>query len=96
MRSPRAVPIVPSRATETTAYEDTLPALPKEVWAYIFDIRAATTIQASVRGFSSDNIFDDFILDMKAALKKPCFRRRRAPRHKKITVAVRHLEDAGH
>ena len=51
MRSPRAVPTVPSRATETTAYEDTLPALPKEVWAYIFDIRAATTIQASVRGF---------------------------------------------
>ena len=50
MRSPRAVPTVPSRATETTAYEDTLPALPKEVWAYIFDIRAATTIQASVRG----------------------------------------------
>ena len=38
----------------------------------------------------------DLILDIKAVLKKACFLRRRAPRHKKITVAVRHLEDAGH
>mmetsp|Transcript_70443 Transcript_70443/g.211868 ORF Transcript_70443/g.211868 Transcript_70443/m.211868 type:complete len:123 (+) Transcript_70443:337-705(+) len=30
-----------------------LPALPEEVWTYIFEIRAATTIQAKVRGFKT-------------------------------------------
>ena len=27
--------------------------MPREVWAYIFEIRAATTIQASFRGFKT-------------------------------------------
>mmetsp|Transcript_22368 Transcript_22368/g.55131 ORF Transcript_22368/g.55131 Transcript_22368/m.55131 type:complete len:90 (+) Transcript_22368:144-413(+) len=39
----------PIERHETTADEDTFPALPEEVWTYIFGIRAATTIQASFR-----------------------------------------------
>ena len=36
---------------------------------------------------------DNFVLDMKAPLKRPYFKRR-APHHKKMTVAmVRHLAD---
>ena len=37
----------PLRATEP------FPALPEEVWTYIFGIRAATTIQARFRGFKT-------------------------------------------
>ena len=33
------------------AIDGELPALPEEVWTYIFETRAATTIQARFRGF---------------------------------------------
>ena len=47
-------PFRPSRVRATeTSDKGNLPALPEEVWTYIFHICAATSIQATFRGFKT-------------------------------------------